>query len=74
MRLDENRLFIEEQKIAIFRRDGEKCQICGKKLIFENPDTHFHHKDRYIEGGKTEIGNGLLVCKDCHLNKIHRGK
>jgi len=73
MRLDENRLFTEDQKIAIFRRDNEKCQVCGKKLTFGSPDTHFHHKDRYIEGGKTEIENGLLVCKDCHLNKIHGG-
>ena len=73
MRLDENRLFTEDQKIAIFRRDNEKCQVCGKKLTFGDHDTHFHHKDRYIEGGKTEIENGLLVCKDCHLNKIHGG-
>ncbi len=74
MRLDENRLFNQDQKIAIFRRDGEKCQICGKKLIFWDPNTHFHHKDRYIDGGKTEIENGSLVCRDCHLNKIHGGK
>jgi len=73
MRLDENRLFTEEQKIAIFRRDNEKCQKCGKKLTFGDLDTHFHHKDRYIEGGRTEIENGLLVCKNCHLNKIHGG-
>lgn len=73
IRLDENRLFTEQQRIAIFRRDNERCQICGKKLTFGDPDTHFHHKDRYIEGGKTEIDNGLLVCKDCHLNKIHGG-
>jgi len=73
MRLDENRLFTEDQKIAIFRRDNEKCQVCGKKLTFGDHDTHFHHKDRYIEGGETEIDNGLLVCRDCHLNKIHGG-
>ncbi|RLI76474.1 hypothetical protein DRO97_00665 [Archaeoglobales archaeon] len=71
MRLDENRLFTNDQKIAIFRRDKETCQVCGKKLIFGDLNTHFHHKDKYIEGGKTEIENGLLVCRDCHLNKIH---
>lgn len=76
VRLDENRLFTDDQKIAIFRRDQEKCQVCGKKLTFGNPDTQFHHKDKYIEGGRTEIDKGLLVCRDCHLNKIHgaRGK
>ncbi|MEO0127651.1 MAG: DUF262 domain-containing protein [candidate division WOR-3 bacterium] len=71
MKLDENRLFNKNQKIAIFRRDQEKCQICGEKLTFGNSKTHYHHKDKYIEGGRTEIENGLLVCKNCHLCKIH---
>lgn len=70
-RLDENRLFTRRQKIIIFRRDNEKCQRCGKKLTFGNPDTQFHHKDEYTKGGKTDIAKGLLVCKSCHLNKIH---
>lgn len=69
--LDENRLFTRKQKITIFRRDQEKCQICDKKLIFDNPDTQFHHKDKYIEGGQTEINKGQLLCRECHLNKIH---
>jgi len=76
VRLDENRLFTDDQKITIFRRDQEKCQVCGKKLTFDDSDTQFHHKDKYIEGGRTETDKGLLVCRDCHLNKIHgvRGK
>jgi hypothetical protein len=69
--LDENRLFSNEQKIAIFRRDLEKCQICGKQLVYGCHDTQFHHKDKYIDGGSTEINRGLLVCKSCHLSKIH---
>jgi len=69
--LDENRLFTNDQKISIFRRDQEKCQVCGKKLIFGNSDTQFHHKDKYIEGGRTEIDKGLLICRSCHLNRIH---
>lgn len=70
-RLDENRLFTDDQKIAIFRRDHEECQVCGKKLTFGDSDTQFHHKDKYTGGGRTEIDNGLLVCRDCHLNRIH---
>ncbi|HDH04791.1 MAG TPA: hypothetical protein ENH01_03635 [Nitrospirae bacterium] len=27
-----------------------------------------------MEGGQTEINKGLLVCRDCHLNKIHGSK
>lgn len=74
VRLDENRLFSNNQKIEIFRRDQEKCQICGKKLIFGNSETQFHHKDKYVEGGRTESDKGLLVCRNCHLNKIHSGQ
>jgi hypothetical protein len=69
--LDENRLFTHDQKLAIFHRDNEQCQVCKKTLTFGDPETHYHHKDPYIEGGKTEVEMGLLVCRDCHLNKIH---
>jgi hypothetical protein len=73
-RLDENRLFTRQQKILIFRRDKEKCQICDKKLNFGDPDTQFHHKDDYIKGRQTDIDKGLLVCKNCHLNTLHGKK
>lgn len=69
--LDEQRIFTDEQKLAIFRRDGGRCQMCGKKLEFGNSHTHYHHIDPYIKGGETEVENGLLVCQDCHLSKIH---
>jgi len=70
-RLGEDRLFSHNQKLEIYHRDGEKCQICGKHLVFGDPETQYHHKDRFIEGGLTEVDKGLLVCRDCHLNKIH---
>ena len=69
--LDENRFFSEEQKREIFRRDHGKCQICGKKLKFGHKDTHYHHKIPYSSGGSTSIDNAILVCKDCHYNKLH---
>ena len=33
-RLDENRLFNDDQKIAIFRRDEERCQVCRRNLTY----------------------------------------
>ncbi len=74
MMLDENRLFSHEQKLEIFHRDKEQCQVCLKKLVFGTAEIHYHHKGSYIEGGKTETKNGLLVCSDCHLRKIHGTK
>lgn len=71
-KLAENRFFTDKQKSIIFRRDKERCQECGKELTFGHPNTHFHHKDEYIRGGQTEIDRGVLVCKKCHLTKIHK--
>ncbi|MFO7968054.1 MAG: DUF262 domain-containing protein [Archaeoglobaceae archaeon] len=68
---DEERSFTYEQKREIFRRDGEKCQICNRELDFNDENTHYHHKKSWIEGGSTTVQNGLLVCKNCHLKKIH---
>lgn len=70
-RLDEDRLFSRKQKLEIYDRDGGVCKICGRDLIFGNPKTQYHHKDRFIEGGRTEVEKGMLVCRDCHLRKIH---
>ena len=68
---DEKRIFTYKQKLRIFRKFNGKCQACGKRLEFKNPKTHFHHKDLYSMGGKTEVRKGLLLCSDCHMNKIH---
>lgn len=70
-RFDNNRIFTEEQKIAIFRKDNGKCQSCQTLLKFGDPDTHYHHKVMHSKGGNTTIENGLLLCKNCHLTKYH---
>jgi hypothetical protein len=73
-KLDEQRLFNEKQRITIFRRDNEKCKVCGAKLTFGDSNTHYHHKIKYSKGGETNIENGVLVCKDCHLRILHGSK
>jgi translation elongation factor EF-G len=72
-KLDENRLFSRKQKLEIFRRDSGRCTHthCKKKLIFGDPKTHYHHSEKHVEGGVTDISNGRLVCRKCHLTKIH---
>lgn len=69
--LDEKRFFSLQQRRLIFRRDKGKCKICKKNLSFGKSNTQFHHLDKYREGGKTLLENGVLVCKKCHLNKFH---
>lgn len=73
-RLDEERLFSHKQKLEIYDRDGGVCQICSKHLTFGDSKTHYHHKDKFIEGGRTQTEKGLLVCRGCHLKKIHGKK
>lgn len=69
--LDEDRIFDRNQKLEIYRKYNGICQKCGKRLKFGETSTHYHHIDPYILGGLTEVERGLLVCRDCHLKKIH---
>ena len=69
--LDEDRIFSYDQKLMIFRKYDGVCQVCHEKLEFGDSHTHYHHIDPYITGGETVVENGLLVCQNCHLNKIH---
>jgi len=74
MEKDEKRIFDDEQKRKIYRREEEKCNSCGIKLKFGDFNTHYHHKKMHSRGGETNIENGLLLCKNCHLTKFHHEK
>lgn len=65
--LDQNREFTEFQRIAIFRRDNEICQECGKKVDWK--DFHADHVVPHSKGGKTTVENGQLLCSVCNLKK-----
>jgi hypothetical protein len=42
-----------------------------KTVKFNNyKDAEYHHKDRYIDGGKTTKENILAICKECH-KRLH---
>lgn len=66
---DENRQINEEEKISVFDKQGGECQECHKKFKdYGEPD--YHHKEMYSLGGRTNIDNIIILCKDCH-HKIH---
>ncbi|OGJ67708.1 hypothetical protein A2947_03250 [Candidatus Peribacteria bacterium RIFCSPLOWO2_01_FULL_54_110] len=69
---DDDRAFTEEQKLAIFRRDGGICKLqikCkGLKMGWDD-DWHIDHKIPYIKGGKTSVENGQIACAACNLSK-----
>lgn len=52
-----------EREIA-YRRDGKRCQVCGKEVVWN--EAEFHHVDPHTEGGPTAIENAALVHRSCH--------
>lgn len=67
--LDPKREYTEDEKIAVFRMYGGKCQRCGKMLEMKN--FHVHHKVSWAKGGKTTLENALLLCEQCH-RELHK--
>lgn len=66
---DENRQISEADKIVVFDKNDGKCQICGVEFR-DHGEPDYHHKEMYSEGGKTNIENIIILCRDCH-HKIH---
>lgn len=64
---DPKRLFDEGQKLAIYYRDKGICQICKKKVSFE--DAEFDHIISWSKGGPTTVRNGQLLCEECNRKK-----
>ncbi len=59
----EQRLFSEKQRIALAARDGG-CLMCGRPPSW----SEAHHIDHWDEhGGRTDIDDGVLLCRFCHL-------
>ena len=62
------RTFTRAQKLAIIARDGPTCFEC------DIPATgcEVHHVTPWSEGGRTEVGNGVILCWFDH-RKMHAG-
>ena len=70
--LDDKRQISNEDKIALYGKQSTS-EICGCTFKdFTEPE--YHHKKRYINGGKTKVDNIMVVCMEDH-KKIHgKGK
>ena len=47
---------------------GPFCHYCGK-IVWPNSNYHFEHSLPFSRGGYTNIGNGVVSCKNCNLQK-----
>lgn len=66
-RKDDDRNFSDEQRLALFVRDGGICCSCGKSC--EQGAFHADHIMPHSKGGKTSLANGQLLCVACNLKK-----
>jgi len=66
--LDDKRQISDEDKIAVFAT-RKTCELCGCSFK-DYKEAEYHHKDRYIDGGKSHIDNIMILCTTCH-DRIH---
>ncbi len=67
---DNKRLFDNNQKIVIWRRDDGSCKMCNCAVEFN--EMHADHVIPHSKGGKTTIENGQTLCASCNLKKGSR--
>ena len=61
--------FPPDVKEAIRVRDEGLCQVCGK---YGDSKTHTaHHIHTLGQQGPNTVENGMWVCFQCHIYKIH---
>jgi hypothetical protein len=68
---DNQREFTHSQRLAIFRRDRQICQLhiaCdGVRVDWDN--WHCDHIVAHANGGATTVSNGQVACPACNLSK-----
>lgn len=68
---DNQRDFAHLQKVAIYRRDNQTCQLrlkcTGVKVEWDA--WHCDHRVAWSKGGATTVENGQVACPSCNLSK-----
>ena len=63
---DPKRAYGPLEREIIYFRDNKKCAIpeCGGEVSWD--DAEIHHVEEHAQGGRTVLGNGVLVHRHCH--------
>ena len=64
------RPFNNSQKRSAYTKQGEVCACCGKKCEYEEMEGD--HITPWSEGGKTELANLQMLCRDCNRRKSNK--
>jgi hypothetical protein len=73
--VDPTRIFSEAQRLAIYRRDGARCQLrikCDGSQKLKWDHWHADHIKPHSLGGKTTVENGQVACPDCNFAKSNK--
>jgi hypothetical protein len=70
---DQNRRFDLLEREVIWNRDRGKCQNPNcvrpeRRVSFR--DATIHHILEHSAGGSTNLRNGILICPECHTNRV----
>jgi len=61
------RSFTDNEKRTLYERQKGICPSCNK--YFEYEQMQGDHITPWSEGGKTQLSNGQMLCKDCNRRK-----
>ena len=64
----ERALMTDKLRYSILKRDGFRCQICGRSAQ-DGVKLHVDHIIPVSKGGKTVPSNLRTLCEDCNLGK-----
>ena len=64
------RQFDEKMKRAAYEKQNGICAKCGKH--FEYEEMEGDHITPWSQGGKTELSNLQMLCRDCNRRKSDR--
>jgi len=63
------RTFTQTQKRTLYERQKGICPECPEKKHFEIGQMEADHITPWSQGGKTELSNGKMLCRDCNRRK-----
>lgn len=73
---DPRRNFTKEQQAEMLLRQKFRCADCGRHFDRLQPGRGkgrwkgyppaYHHVEHHEHGGRTEIDNGVALCRHCH--------
>ena len=56
-------------RFKILKRDGYRCQLCGRSTIRDAVKLYVDHRIARANGGGDEDENLWTLCQDCNLGK-----